>query len=527
MSINIVVALPRDCQIPMEVLQSFTTNENLHMIMIGIKAVQFSQQNIVTADGSSNNLFQIELSKKENEIILRKRVYDELITDERNKQSSILVEQLDIANKKISMEYRDTISKYEKGKDTDQENIQLLKNKITEFEIEFAKKNERDMLRDLNSENDANIKSKNKIDEKNKELDDYKERLHVYKHQENEKIEKLSIELSLTKDNLNNIIINHEKEKNLLLNESLEKSLFDNSKIIINKSNSRGKEGETFLRDILIKTFSTFENFDIIDKSRIPHSGDLWLQIHEHRIICDSKNYIDNFVGKTDRDKLIFDAKFNKGISIAWLVSTVKPILCFTQAPFMIDIKDNIIYCYINSLMECMEPEKILKSAYFACKLIYDNWVNVPSNENAMTQYKLNETRIFTIVQKLLDNTRACTSNLDNLKKFFEDNNNGLRDILNDEIKNIEQKNVTIVKEWWDRNTTKNESGKSKIFTNDIYKRFNSIEENQNIRLDSDMFKQIIRSIVNDDNEIVFSKTGKGQFTIKNYEFLDKINEKK
>ena len=62
-------------------------------------------------------------------------------------------------------------------------------------------------------------------------------------------------------------------------------------------------EGEMFFLNIALKTFCDCSNFEIIDKSKSPHSGDFWLKFDKFTIMVDSKNYIDTPVPIRDRVK--------------------------------------------------------------------------------------------------------------------------------------------------------------------------------------------------------------------------------
>lgn len=531
---RIIVNLPRDCEFPME-LDSFNRTENLVMILVGIEAVKAMKENFVNKNDDYDHYLQKELSKKEEQNVMLKTIYDGLIIEERERQSTKLIELVTIEKKRIAMEYKEIIEKYDKDNDKYQDKIEKLheivtlsKNDIYDLQMELVKKNERDLLRDLHQDLEINMKVKDREDELNKALEKHKDLFNQAEKDfmitennskllEKNKIDMLNAELSETKEKLNNLLIHIEKEKNMQLNEILEKSLLDNSKIITNKSNLRGTLGERFLQETVLNAFKDFEHFELIDKSKQPHCGDLWLIINSIIIMCDSKNYKDTFVPKSEIDKLRSDIQFNKTIKIAWLISMDKPILKYSNAPFIIDVIDNVIYCFINSLMTCLEPEKLLISAYFQCKYVYDNLINIKSDESMVAKYEKNEARTRIILKKILDGSKERFGIINSLKEQFTNIDIGLRDILNEEVKYVEQNNISIFQDWWNLNIMKSETRKLK--TNDVYKKFISSEINKNHGIDGDMMKQIIKSFLT-EKDIIQGLTSKAQFTILGYDYI-------
>jgi hypothetical protein len=525
--LQIVVNLPRENEISMETLDSFTPNENLVMLMVGMQAVKTIKENYVTVDtDGANDLFKTELFKKDLEKTMAKSFYDVSLREERERHAEMLIEKTASEKHKLSLEYKQIIDTYDKGNNKYEEKIDklnetifLVKNEFTELQIEFAKKNERDTLRDLHLDNEINIKIKNKEDEMNKDMDKLKESLHSYKLLENDKILNLNLELNEAKTKLKDFIINQEIERSLMLKESLEKSMLENSKINTNKSNSRGAIGEQMLNDMMKQTFGHFEHFDIVDKSKIPHSGDMWLYVNSMTIMLDAKNYKD-FVPKSEINKLKKDMEANPSIKIAWLISMETNISNYGHAPYVIDVENGIIYCYINSLMLLNDPEKILTTAYYQCKFVYDKIINIKSEDNILENLEKNEKRIKTTLQKMLDNSKARYNTLDNLKSHFLDIDNELRNCLNDEFKVFDQKNTDIVLSWWNKNTVKNITNKKrKLETNDIYKKFVSSEENKNCGIDNDMMKKILKDNLNSDEFKLGGMTEKSQLFIFGYEY--------
>jgi hypothetical protein len=530
---SLIVTLPKDTEIPVETLASFSPHDNLVMLLVGIEAVKTMKLNIIRDCEISEDFYQTELFKKENEKNTLKNVYDILMSEERSRNAVNFLEFKEKETQKIANEFKDIIQKKDYETSIYQEKIEnlnecilLSKDMNKELQMELAIKVEKDILRDLHFDNEINIKMKDKLDTMNKEIFRLQEDIHNNKFLDNEKLITLNAELIFTKDKLSELIINQEKEKNILLNLSLEKSILDNSKIVINKSNSRGASGEKFLWDTASNAFKDFAQFDIQDKSKTPHCGDMWLIVNSITIMCDSKNYKDTFVPKSEIEKLKSDISVNKTIKIAWLVSMDKPILKYSNAPFVIDIIDNTVFCFINSLMLCLEPEKLLVNAYYQCKFVYDNLIIIQNlnEDNLLEKYQKNDARTRNICKKMLDSSKDRAAIIDTIKAQFSNTESAFRDILNHEVKQVEENNINILKSWWEENMVKSEN--KKIGTNDLHKKFLASEENKNHGIDNDMFKHLLKDIL-DEKEIIHGLTNKSQLTLLGYDYKNDIGSDK
>jgi hypothetical protein len=344
---------------------------------------------------------------------------------------------------------------------------------------------------------------------------------------EDEKIRMLQKELNITKEQMNTILIEKEREMNTQLNDKIEKNNKSLEEITAlmktqttNKSNVRGAEGESYFRNLALKTFCDCDNFEIVEKAKSPHCGDFWLKFDKFTIMVDSKNYIDTPVPARDRVKLKNDIVFNKNIKIAWLVSMDQPILCYSGYPFMINIEDGVCYCYINSLMKSENPGNLPRMAMYTCKLVYNQMLNIDSEINLLGKYQKNESRLKTILNRILVQNKERFTIINQLLENCKLSDTDLRDCLNEEIRDIQEKHIVIIESWFDDNTVKKEKGSLK--TIDMFKRFISNDDNRDHGIDGDMFKQIVRSIKQlDESEIVRGKTDKAQYTIIGYGFKE------
>jgi hypothetical protein len=328
------------------------------------------------------------------------------------------------------------------------------------------------------------------------------------------------------KTDFNNYCISIEKEKKeelatilqkneLLLQESIR--TIEELKKEKNMSNTvRGSVGENYILELMKDTFYGFENFEIVNTSKISHSGDFIMNFKNFSILIDSKNYT-NGVGKKEVKKLTDDINSNKHIKIAWMVSLNTPINGYSANPVMYDIKDNVCYCYINSLNKNENPHNFLKTIWFCCYFIFERILNVNTDEDLLDKYKKNETRIKNIVEKMLKKSKERFSTLCQLKDNFDETERDLKELLNDEIISIYDQHSKHVKNWWDTNIKTQENHKLK--SKQIFHRFMCDDENKNTGISLDAFKCITKGFISDDNIVTTGKTDKGEYIYLNINF--------
>jgi hypothetical protein len=356
------------------------------------------------------------------------------------------------------------------------------------------------------------------------------------KHQEI--LSNILLQQKITENSLNNqilfteklndiLVTTREKETSTLLeNQHMELLDMKNNiskiekNITMNKSNQRGIDGENFFHQIASYTFSSCSHFEIIEKKKENHCGDFWLKFEKYTIMVDSKNYIDNPVPSRDRQKLKNDIFHNQDIKIAWLVSMDQPIMTFSNYPFMLDIENDVCYCYINSLMKYEKPEELLRMAWYACDFVFHNIINVQTDTSILHKYEQNEHRIKKMLNKLFIQSRNRFAILNQLNENFKETESDIRDCLNEEIRNVTNENILLVKQWWDENIIS--CPNSQLKSNDIYKIFIQCIEYKHCAIDNDLFKQIIRSMSIEETYVKRGKTDKSQIIILHHKIKNK-----
>jgi hypothetical protein len=549
------INLPENAVIPGEI-SLFTPNDNLLMILIGSKSVLMFKNNYLSENENEEitkirTEYENQLNAKDTENRLIKKIYDEITIDEKAKLDIMTQTTLLLEKNALQKQYSDILKRCDSENKQSHKTIENLTSEIEKFknemsiiEIDNVKKDESmrnyHIINELKIENEVNNRIKEKENDMKKEFDDYKEKMILKEREyfnsqilsafnENSKSEGQQNEIIFLKDKLNNLMMQIEKEKNERLTDTIDmnnKSISDITILVdglrtqttVNKSNARGCLGENYFLNLALQTFCDCSNFEIIDKSKTPHSGDFWLKFDKFTIMVDTKNYIDTPVPSRDRQKLKNDISYNQHIKIAWLVSMDQPILTYSNYPFMIDIDDGVCYCYINSLMKSENPANLLRMAWYASNFVNENLLNVDNDISLIGKYQKNEIRIKGILNKMLVQSKERFATLNQLTENFKTADSDIRDCLNEEIRDVRTQHIEIIESWWCVNTTKRVGGKLK--STEIHKRFVSNEENRRYGIDVDMFKQILRSIPSlRDEEIVRGKTDKAQYIILGFNF--------
>ncbi len=486
---KLVINIPTGLDLP-AFMNDFTKEENLYMLLVGSYA---------TYTLKNGNIGYAEKDPEEHKAL--RKEFEEII---RNK---------DVATNTIKNLYEEMLEKeQEKRCDKVQAEIEREKNKLNIESIKYQEKIEilQEKLKDAEFDN---IKKTEMINHTTKEFEN-----EILVRTQQKELRMIQ-ELAEMKLQMNNILIEHEKEKNVLLNKSIQEmtNIMQDVKKQTNKTNDRGKDGEAYFYELATNTFSEYDNFSIIDKSKTPHSGDFHLNFSKFTIMIDTKCFIDTDVPIKDRKKLKHDMTQNSHIKIAWMVSMHKTILKFSKYPFMVDIENGICYVYINSLMETENPANLLKMAWHTSNIVYD-LLNHDDDSLLLGKYKKNDIRIRAIIDKMMRKSRERYATLKQLKDNFDDTERDIKDLLNDEILNIRTSHEEVIDKWWKKTIIRVEG--TKIKTNVIYNCFCECEFNKQQGIDIDIFKQIIKSMLN-ENDIVVGKT-KTQHTIINYKMIPK-----
>ena len=171
LAMMISIKVPDNAVIPNEI-KSFSDNENLIMILVGIKAVKTMKYNDMSEEMMKmRNQYDVMLDSKNNEIQIMKRVFDEIILEDRNKNDISMKNKLVVEKEEMSRDYNDVILKYNTDCSQYREKIvelnkSILDSKTELYLIEKDIKHNNE-INELRIENEIIRKMKQKEDEKN------------------------------------------------------------------------------------------------------------------------------------------------------------------------------------------------------------------------------------------------------------------------------------------------------------------------------------------------------------------------
>lgn len=497
-------------------LSTFSHDENTLLLLIGINAVTIVKNEYVNKDQEKLNE-EIAQKIRDNyiHIVLEKdRKYQEL--EELNRT---LKQTFEDASLKTMTNYCDKIQDKIQGENTklstfyekqlDNLNMELKRYQEKNYGLSEDILQYRERVTNL----EANIV-------KLQETQHYGEKEHniQVELETNRIIVKLREEIMANKMLHHDYVVKMEHEKNqkteVLLQESM--TMMEELKKQKNTTNiSKGLEGETYAYNLFMDIFHDFEDFDIKNTASTPHSADMLMKFKNFSILVDSKNY-SNGVDKKEIVKLEKDISNNKHIKIAWLVSLNTPINGFSKYPVMYEIKDNVCYCYINSLCKHENPKQFIRTIWYSCNFLFDKILNVGAEEVLLEKYMKNEERIKLLVEKMMKRSKERYATLKQLTENFDETDQDLREILTGEVISVHEMYVEVVKTWWGKHIAVDETASLK--TKKLFEMFSKDEQSTNDcnSINFDVFKQVIKDMLGPEPGKVVGggKTGRGDYTI-------------
>lgn len=532
---DIILHIPSYVKLPVDI-RDFSKEENTLLLMIGINAVLLVKNEYVNKDQEKvNQEIEKKIRDTYSRIVLEKdRKYQELeelnVTLKKTFEDATMTtmttycekiqEKIYIENAKLA-DYQEKIHVLEKENMKMSEQLHHRENEYkNRLEIERF-----NIMKQVEGEMKVTLDDyKRKIDEM-REFNSQSEIQAIRK--ENQKIHELGEQCRVLQDELmktrtiyNDFVMKIENEKHEKLCCTVEKNetmLQESMKMIEelkkqkNTSNLlKGTDGENYLYNLFVDIFGDFEDFDIKKTASTPHSADMLVTFKQFSILVDSKNY-SNGVDKKEIVKLEKDISNNKHIKVAWLVSLNTPINGFSKYPVMFDIKNNVCYCYINSLCKHENPRQFMRTIWYSCHFLFEKILNMPCGEELLEKYVKNEERIRLLVDKMMKKSKERYATLKQLTENFDETDKDLREILSGEIMSVHEIHIITLKAWWNENIVTVENGSMK--SKKIFDAFIRHENNKDCGINFDSFKHIVKEIVN-AADIVAGKTGKSDYTI-------------
>jgi hypothetical protein len=459
----VTLRIPVSAILPPE-LATFSPEETVLALLLGINAVQIVKQDYA---GKDPDLQKTEMAQRIEKMYVQMLQEKDQKVKELEDAQVLLKKNFEDASLKLMTTYCDKV----------QDNIERDNNKISGF---YEKQ-----LENLNAE----------IKHHRAKNDELKEELMRAKVAQTE----YAVQIEHEK---NRALSDTVKKNENLLQESL--AMMEELKKQKNVSSSlKGLEGETYTYNLLLDVFSDFEDFDIKNTAATPHSADMLLTFKDFSVLVDSKNYSYG-VDKKEVAKLEKDLANNQHVKIAWLVSLNTPINGFSKYPVMYDIKDNVCYCYINSLCKHENPKQFVRNVWYACQFLFDKFLNAPSEEAQLDKYVKNEERIRVLVGKMMKRSKERGAMLKQLTENFDETDRDLREILTGEVVSVQEMYAEVVRTWWDKHVIADTA--SSLKSKKVYDTFAKDDGGRGVSFDA--FKQIVRGMLPADKMVVLESKG-------------------
>lgn len=505
---QISLSIPLNRELP-DIISKFSPDENFLMIEIGSTAIQKIKNAVIDNDYHElKEQIQLEMDEKYKMEIMKVNIINEYKINELEKNKNI--EKME--ENRLKTEINDL-----------QTNLDLLKQdnliKLIGLENEYSMK--------LQEEKNTHQMILLELKQEKQRLEDQFDNLLIQKEDMNMK--KYNEKYDILKEQYNKTQNDYLEYKETNLKRELDKEKDANDKYgktieeLNNKMNELkkvnpkiiGNKGEKVLEDLFLRTFVDFEEFELVNTSAKSHSGDFHLKFRHFNILVDCKKYTGG-VDNISRDKLKSDLKKNSHIAkIAWMVSLDSINHKYNKANFMFSIDDGLCICYINSLLLQGEPIEMLKTIWYASKVLYDSVLNIDKSDiTELDLLRKNEGRIKEQITNMLKTSKNSFWLLSQLKDNLEVREKELHEIMDNSILSIQEIYNNMVLNWWKINMEKKTNNKVK--SNAIYDRFKKDNPNIEIRIDGEVFKMILLNIVEKEN-IIKPKTNCSQLQIINY----------
>ena len=400
--------------------------------------------------------------------------------------------------------------------------VKMLQEKLSSAETELIKMNELHLSMEktveLTIQNRVNLISNELRQDIEMYKTKYQELALSHSQSENTKMTKLQEELLKTMEALSQVRLMYEESKVEALNVALDmhKKEFEEIKDTLlstkHSSSGLGKLGESYFHDLAEEAFATFDGFDIIDKTKVAHSGDFHLMFQDFTILVDTKNFIKGRISTTDVNKFRFDMTRNQSVRIGWLISLHGSISNYGKRPYVFEIEDGRLLVFINDLKNAQDPVKMLHDIWYVSCFLYHQMLNTESKADEVNNYKRYEKRVKDGMDKLHKISKKTIASMTQLKEDVLETEKYIREMMNDDIGNVRSEHLTTVEEWWTEHAVVCDN--TKIKSNSLFEHFQ--EKTKATLITGDMFKTLMKTLLRED-EIQYGKLQKSQYTILGY----------
>ena len=556
---QIILCIPEDTKVENDLplgYNSYTPVENLFIVKFGIYALNECKK--CHSQMQNNDLYkEYDAKLKEKDFIIqimkdtKENIIKNIAEKEKENQSAEWETKKSYYLEIIQREQEEKRQFQKEHTEKTQKEMELWKTEWKEQLNELKKENqilkeiEREKIRIENVLQQSNKNTANEVALQWKEKENqYKEEIRNYK----EKINEIKREMDKKMEEWEKNRLKTQNETLMTENQKITQQMMTQIDILTkqnNRSNRQGKEGEELFYTLANETFETFNDFSILNQSKIPHSGDFHLHFgsvyypengiipqslppvktrekgeggggggHRFSILVDVKNYVVGRVNADEIKKLKNDVKRNPQFKVAWLVSIENSISNHGQSSFQLEIDDGILYCYINSLNKWENPTDLLKNVWYSSKVIYDNMLNKEGDTELLNKYKKRNIRIKKIAENMTQEIKNSYTSINQIKENINNLEKNTREILNDEIMSVREHQTEIVMGWWKDNIEPSPPPTGgQLKTKALYDKFKATDDNDK-KVDVDSFKIILKSFL--DEKDVEIKNERSQYIIRN-----------
>lgn len=359
-------------------------------------------------------------------------------------------------------------------------------------------------------------------------IDDLRNTIELYKNQCKEielkytqteftKISELQKELQETKDKLNKSLLDSETSKVNALTTTIELQQSQISEILNKRQSSvlLGQEGEGYFSELAEEVFNDYDGFEIVDTTKIAHSGDFHLTFREFTILVDTKNFIKGKVSTVDLNKFYFDMTRNLSIKIGWLVCLNGYVGKFAKRPFVFEIRDGSLLVFVNNLKNQENPKKVLEDVFYMSQFLYNTVINVESTTEILANYKRYERRVNDMVTRLVKQNKQIGATMTQLRNDLQENEKLINEMLREDIMNVRNEHTTVIEDWFHDNLVVCEGAKLK--SNALYDNFLSKTNANTITIE--MFKSVLKTVC-DQEHLQLPKNDKSQYVLLGYKII-------
>ena len=270
-----------------------------------------------------------------------------------------------------------------------------------------------------------------------------------------------------------------------------------------------GKEGEAYFYELAERTFATYDDFEMENKTKVGHSGDFHLKFKDFSVLADTKHFLVGKISTTDVTKFKYDMSRNQSIRVGWLISLNGHISNYSKRPYAFEVVDGRLLVFINDLKHAENPGKMLEDIYYMSNFLYHEMLNVESNTEVLKNYQRYEKRIKENMIQLHKVSKKTIASMNQLRDDVLDTEKFIVNMINEDMMNVRNEHSTLVQEWWGEHVVAH-SG-AKIKSSALYEHFTGIHATTSIK--SDMFKSVLKAMLQED-QLHFPKTEKSPWTI-------------